>query len=220
MTEVENALNAETDQKTTNVHRAVELVLVAMLAFASLLTAWSGYEAARWGGVQSTKFSEASARRVDSSRAAAHADQLTAIDVNLFTNYLNAFATDQQDLADFYEARFRDEFKPAFDAWIATNPKTNPDAPSSPFDMPEYHLADRDRADQLEAEASALFDEGKDANQQSDDYVLTAVILASILFLAGISTRIDWYVARYAVIGTALIVFLYGAIRLATMPIE
>jgi hypothetical protein len=142
------------------------------------------------------------------------------IDVTIFSDYLNAYATGQQALADFYRERFRDEFKPAFDAWIATSPTTNPDAPASPFSMPEYRLADRDLANRLEAEATALFDEGKEANQWSDDDVLTTVILASVLFFAGISARIDWYPARMAVVAMGLFMFLYGAVRLATMPIH
>jgi hypothetical protein len=65
---------ARADEQTARLHRWAEIVAVVLLALAALLTAWSGYEAARWGGDQSLRFGEASARRVDSVRAAARAD--------------------------------------------------------------------------------------------------------------------------------------------------
>ena len=39
-----------------------------------------------------------------------------------------------------YQSRFRDEFKPAFAAWLATKAFTNPSAPGTPFAMPQYRV--------------------------------------------------------------------------------
>jgi hypothetical protein len=200
--------------------RWADVLTVVILSLATLLTAWSGYQAAIWSGIQSSKYSEASAKRIEASRAATRADQLLTIDVTVFSDYMNAYATGQDDLASFYEERFRPEFQPAFDAWLATNPDTNLNAPSTPFSLPEYRLADADRAIALEAQATALFDEGEEANDRGDRYVLVTVILASVLFFAGISTRIDWYPARYGIIAVGLVLFFYGIIRLLTMPIH
>ena len=47
----------------------------------------------------------------------------------------------EKELADFYFARFRAEFKPAVDAWVATRPLQNADAPLTPFAMPQYRVA-------------------------------------------------------------------------------
>lgn len=88
--------------------------------------------------------------------------------------------------------RFRAEARPAVDAWLATQPRINPEAPPGPFQMPEYRVSLAERAAQLEEEAANLFEKGKAANEHSDDYVLNAVILASVLFLAGIAPRFDW----------------------------
>ena len=40
----------------------------------------------------------------------------------MFIQWVDAFATDEEELADFYERRFREEFRPAFEAWVATKP--------------------------------------------------------------------------------------------------
>ena len=197
-----------------------EIIATVLLAMATLATAWSGYQSARWGGVQSSKYSQAGALRTESTRASTQAGQLIQIDIGLFTNWINAFANENERLADFYEARFRPEFKPAFDAWLATDPRNNPDAPSSPFAMPEYTLTKIVESEQLEQEASKTFDEGSAANQTSDDYILNTVILASVLFLAGMQSRIKSVPMRMLIVILGLLILTFGLYNIATYPIQ
>jgi len=197
-----------------------EVIVTIVLAFATLATAWSGYQAARWGGVQSAKFSQASALRIESTRASTSAGQLFQIDIGMFTQWINAFASGDQELADFYQNRFRDEFKPAFEAWFATDPANNPDAPPTPFSMPEYQLSMAAEADRLEMEAEATFAEGAEANQTSDKYILNTVFLASVLFLGGIATRFKAMSARWVIILFSLTFLTYGLLNLLRYPIE
>jgi hypothetical protein len=74
-------------------------------------------------------------------------------------------------------------------------------------------------AEQLEASAEQSFQEGQAANQLSDDYVLNAVLLASVLFLVGIASRFDWIWVRYAILVAAAALLLYGLYNIATYPI-
>lgn len=205
--------------RTELLDRWTEIVSAVMLGLVALATAWSGYQSARWGGVQSTKYSQASALRVESTRASTTAGIQTQIDVALFSNWINAYASDNQVLETFYRERFRPEFIPAFEAWIATDPANNPEAPTSPFAMPEYKLAATQQSQDLEHQASATFEEGKAANQQSDDYILNAVILASVLFFAGIAPRFGWLPVRVAVVVVALALLGLGLYNIATYPI-
>ena len=205
--------------RTELVDRWTEIVSAILLGLVTIATAWSGYQSARWGGVQSTKYSEASALRVESTRASTQAGQQTQIDVALFSNWLNAYADENQSLEQFYRERFRAEFMPAFEAWLASEPAQNPEAPPSPFAMPEYQLVATQQSQDLERQASETFEEGKAANQQSDDYILNAVILASVLFLAGIAPRFDWLPVRLTVIFVALIFLGLGLYNIATYPI-
>lgn len=197
-----------------------EVIVTIVLAFATLATAWSGYQATRWGGVQSHAYSQAGALRVESTRASTQAGQLTQVDIGLFINWINAFAAEDQQLADFYQDRFRDEFKPAFEAWLATEPVNNPDAPKTPFDMPEYQLSLTEKANQLEVEAEETFAKGTEANQISDQYILTTVLLASVLFLGGIATRFKAMSARWVIILFSLTILTYGLVNLLSYPIE
>ncbi len=197
-----------------------EIIVTIVLAFATLATAWSGYQATRWGGVQSTAYSQAGALRVESTRASTQAGQQAQVDIGLFTNWVNAFATENQQLADFYQDRFRDEFNPAFEAWLATDPVNNPDAPATPFSMPEYQLSLTEKANQLEVEAEETFAMGTEANETSDNYILTTVLLASVLFLGGIATRFKAMSARWVIIIFSLTILTYGLVNIISYPIE
>jgi len=197
-----------------------EVIATLILALATLATAWSGYQSARWGGEQSTKFSQAGALRTESVRASTSAGQITQIDIGIFTNWINAFAMDNQPLVDFYQNRFRPEFAVAFEAWLATDPQNNPEAPKSPFSMPEYTVSEAREADRLEQEASKTFAEGGVANQNSDNYILNTVILASVLFLAGVQTRIKSVPARMIIVILALLILAIGLVNIATYPIQ
>ncbi len=197
-----------------------EVLATIVLAFATLATAWSGYQSARWGGVQSTSYSQAGALRTESTRASTLAGQQAQIDIGLFTNWINAFAAENMELANFYEQRFRDEFKPAFKAWLATKPVTNPDAPPSPFSMPEYQIGKAQEAEQLQADAETKFAEGSAANQTADNYILNTVILASVLFLGGVASKFKAMAARWVIIVISLAILAYGLFNIFTYPIN
>lgn len=185
-----------------------------------MATAWSGYQSSRWGGEQSTSYSQAGAFRTESTRASNQAGQLTQIDIGLFTNWVNAYAGGDERLINFYEKRFRDEFKPAFDAWVATDPANNPDAPKSPFAMPEYQVSLTQEADRLEVEASETFAKGQVANQTSDNYILNTVFLASVMFLGGIASRFKAMSARWVLIVFSLAILTFGLYNILTYPIH
>ena len=144
-----------TDGAFGRIYEHAELLATILLAIAAVATAWSSYQSARWSGVQAIDFSNANAARVESTRAATQAGQETQVDVLTFTQWVNAYAAKETKLADFYFDRFRKEFKPAVQAWIATDPLKNPKAPPMPFAMPQYKLASKAESEQLLDEAEA-----------------------------------------------------------------
>ena len=111
-------------------HRRLELAATVLLAMAAVATAWAAYQSARWHSEQAKGQSASIAARVESTRAADVANRQAQIDVALFTQWVDAYATDKTELARFYRKRFRPEFRPAFVAWVATKPRTNPNAPA------------------------------------------------------------------------------------------
>jgi hypothetical protein len=199
--------------------RWVELVATALLAIATVATAWASYQARQWTGEQTLSAGRANTARVESTRSTGTANQLTNIDVATFIQWVDATAHKDVALATFYRNRFRPEFKPAFTAWLATNPLTNTSAPPSPFAMPEYRLAANVKADQLERAAGGYTAKAVVANQRANDYVGAVVLFASALFFAGISTKLRSPGVRLAILGLGCVLFLGTTVWLATQPI-
>jgi hypothetical protein len=204
----------------TSSDRRFELFATVLLAVATLATAWSAYQARVWTGEQSQGYSRANATRADVNRTAALANRQVQIDVATFTHWVDAHAQGRAPLAAFYAARFRNEFKPAFRAWLATKPFTNRAAPKTPFAMPQYRLQAAARADRLEAVADAASQGAKDANQHADNYMLAVVLFASSLFFAGISTKLESRTARVALLALGWVLFLGAATWIATSPTQ
>ena len=200
-------------------HVRVELLATILLAIAAVATAWSSYQSARWSGVQAIDFSRANASRVESTRAATEAGQLTQVDVLTFTQWVNAYAAEDHRLANFYFDRFRSEFKPAVHAWIATHPLDNPKAPPVPFAMPAYKLAAQAESEKLLTEAEESTAEARQSNQRSDNYVLAVVLFAASLFFAGISTKLNAPRQRVAVLVLGYLIFTGTAIWVSTFPV-
>jgi hypothetical protein len=208
------------DPRPGSFDRRFELAVTLLLAMAAVATAWAAYQSARWHSKQAEAQSASIAARVESTRSANVANRQAQIDVALFTQWIDAYARDETELAGFYRKRFRAEFRPAFEAWVATKPRTNPDAPLSPFDMPQYKLAATAQADLLEAQAAAFSQEVGRFIQRADDYSLAVVLFAASLFFAGISTRLHSPTPRMAILGLGYTLFLGSLIWIATFPVS
>jgi hypothetical protein len=200
--------------------RRLELAATVLLTVAAVATAWAAYQSARWHGQQAESQSASIAARVESTRAANVANRQAQIDVALFTQWVDAYARDETELASFYRKRFRAEFEPAFEAWVATKPRENRDAPLSPFAMPQYKLAASAQADRLEAQAAAASQRVGTFIQRADNYSLAVVLFAASLFFAGISTRLHSPTPRMVVLGLGYALFLGSLIWIATFPVS
>jgi hypothetical protein len=195
------------------------LLATILLATAAVATAWSTFQSGRWRGSQAVDTNKAQAARIESSEAHTRAGQLMQIDIAVFIQWVNARAAHDAKLAQFYRGRFRTELGPAFAAWLASRPFTNPNAQSSPFVMPQYRLADTVKAERLAATATVKSTAAGNANQRADDYLLALVLFASSLFFAGISTKLKSLRQREVVLGLGWLIFLASVVWIATLPV-
>lgn len=212
-------MTAASDGRGERLHRRADLLATILLAVAAVATAWSSYQSARWSGVQADDYSDANAARIESNRATTQAGQQAQVDVLTFTQWVDAYANGEKRLANFYYERFRPEFKPAVEAWVATRPLHTPGAPSSPFAMPRYRLAANAESTARLADAEDAAAEAREANQRSDNYVLAVVLFAAALFFAGISTKLRMPRQQLAVLGLGYLLFIGTAVWLATFPV-
>ena len=204
----------------SRVDERLDVVATVLLALATVATAWSGYQASRWNGEQAKAAGRTSAIRIEAARAQGLAQAETEIDVATFSSWADAYAHQDTLLTDFYFKRFRKEFKPAVQAWIATRPLRNPDAPLTPFAMPEYKLQAGEDERRLDAQAELSAAGVVGDIQRSSNYVLAVVLFAAALFFAGVSTKLPTARLRRALLTLGLLVFGGTLVWLATFPVS
>jgi len=208
----------EPGEATTNRERVLEILAALLLSLATLGIAWSGYQAAKWSGLQARRYTQASTARSFANQASTLAAQDRTQDLLNFNRWLEEYTTGDTDLANLYERRFRDEFRPAFDRWLAADPLQNQDAIPSPLLEKNYVLANMVKADKLERLGDLRFEQGKEATEHADDYVFVTVFFAVVLFFAGISLRFRWYPMRVTIMVLGAVLLLYGGLKLLNYP--
>ncbi len=195
------------------------LFSVVILSLATLASAWSGYEAARWGSEQAEETRSATALGFAATRLSQSAERQRSVDVLIFGTWIEATLTGNVLLATEVEERFRPEFVPAFEAWIADSPPGDlPDG--SPFDRPEYDLESTQQVEDTLSNSVAATQRADVASQIGDNFVLTTVLYASVLFLAGVSTNLARPRATAATVITAGVMFGIATAVMFTLPIN
>jgi hypothetical protein len=230
---------SEKSTTSTVRHAAFEPIALVLLSLATVGTAWCSYQAAVWGAVsqRTMNLSAAASRRAAAAQLQSH--QMALLDVLLFTQYLNArasdigrhadspegpstlnpqFSTNNSDLAQFYADRFRNEAKTAFNAWMATRPFENPNAPPHPFVTNLYQPRLLVDAALAEDESQRLWQQAGEAGRNGRSYVLITVLFTSALFCGGTASKFDSPWVRRAVLALGLTAFIFAAIRLLLLP--
>jgi hypothetical protein len=197
----------------------VDISCAIVLSLTTMLSAWCAYQSTRWGGVQTFRLAAVNKASRASSAASLTALQLQAIDSSMGINWMQARHEGNERQEKFLFDRFRPEMRAAVQAWLKTEPFTNPEAPLGPMKMAEYaqpELAEAKRQDELSAKE---YDAAMQANQTSDTYVLLTVLFASVLFFGGIAGTLDSRRLRVSILSIALALFIVTLAFLGTMPV-
>ena len=196
----------------------LEIAEAVMLALIAVATAWSGYHAAKWDGHQALLYGQASRLRVEAGVAAIEGAQQRLLDVVQSNEWIRARDAKNPQLADAYRDRLSPEYRAAFDAWLKTEPLTNPDAPSGPTAMPQYRNALLEKAAELNSEANAAFTEGTKARAIAENYVRSTVLLATVLFLVAVAQRFKIRNVRQGLLLVASTLMIYALVDVGLYP--
>jgi hypothetical protein len=214
----EHRKHAAEDEQAASRDQRVTIIEAALLAIVALLAAYSGYASAKWSTESRLDLAEASTARVEANRAAARDAEMVEFDSSTFDAWFTAYVAGNEEAMAIAERRFRPEFRVAFDAWLATDPATNPDAAPGPTYMPEYERPGQEEAQRLDAEADEHFAEGAETGEVADRYVRITVFLATVLFLVGISGHFRVPAARYGLVGLSVGILVFALVLLVASP--
>ena len=198
--------------------RLLSIVEAVLLSVVALLAAWSGYAAANWSTESRVQLATSSSARTKANRINLAVLDLRNLDSSTFDAWFSAYTAGNRRAMELAARRFRPDFRKAFDAWRATNPETDPNAPRGPTYMPQYRNPQRAVALGLDSKADAAFAAGVTAAENADRYVRTTVFLATVLFIVGISTHFPLRGVRYGLIGLAGVLLVTSLVQLAGLP--
>jgi hypothetical protein len=198
--------------------RRLSIVEAVLLSLVAVLAAYSGFAAAKWGTESSVALARASAERTKANRADLEGIVTRTLDSASFNTWFTAFAAGDRNAERLARRRMRPGYRPAFNAWLATDPAHNRNAPLGPAYMPQYVIPQEAETKRLDAEADAAFAEGSRAGRTSDKYIRATVFLATVLFLVGISGHFRIRQARMGLIAAGVLLLGFAVVQLLGLP--
>jgi hypothetical protein len=195
----------------------IDAIFAILLLIGTLSTAICVYQATRWNGIQANDYGESAMFRTESTKITTIANSQVIIDVQLYLSWVDAVRKGDQTEAQFIRERFRNEFKPSFEAWIAEANSTTPIPLGTPFDRPEYSIAKYKESALLEENATAAFQQGTDANENSDMYISITVLFAIVLFFCGVYSKWESMKIQLGLLVVALLIFSIASFKMVSL---
>ena len=198
--------------------RCGEFAAAIVLSTAALGSSYGAFQESLWDGEQAAHYTLAGQARSASGKHETVALQSDTLAATVFTDWANAEKHGAKVMADYYRQRFRGPFKTQFERWLALGPESNPNAPTTPFDLPGYRESTRKAGAEFAKEADREFAEGQRANEIGDSYGQSVVIFSLALFLGGIVQTFKWERVRVVLLMLASAACLMAISRLLELP--
>jgi len=201
-------------------HSRLEMIATVLITAASVATAWCAFQSNIWSGVQEFELHTASGISRQAAFYRMEANQQASMDVQIFSEYVDASILGHDSVASFYLRRMPPRLRVAMTAWLATDPFHNTSAPPHPFMMKEYQRSGLKSADSLDLVYEASMAQANDSNGNSDNYVLLTVLFASVMFFGGISSNIKSLGTKRLIIIVSSALLLGAVAWMLTFPIS
>lgn len=197
----------------------LEVVAVVVMGLATIVAIWSAYEAVRWRSVANDTITAADARRAGGAGARPLLAAETQLDAETWIAWLRYRAAGDEEGMAFFQERFRDDFRPAFTAWMASAPAGEL-PPGTPFDLEEYAPLAEGAANGLSEATYALVEQAAVANRAADDFILVAAAMAAVVLLAGLGSKMQPSRIRESLVLGAALLLLGGIGYMLSLPLD
>ena len=214
----EQSPDTQADGEARRQDRWLSILEAILLSLVAVLAAYSGYAAAKWGTESSVTLAKASAERTKANREDIEGIVTRTLDSASFNAWFTAFTAGNANAERLAIKRLRPGYRPAFFAWLATDPAHNPNAPPGPAYMKQYVIPQETAAAALDAAADSAFTTGAAAGSTADKYIRDTVFLATVLFLVGISGHFRIRSARLGLIGIGGLLLAFAVFQLLGLP--
>lgn len=194
----------------------VELVAAIVLGLAAVFTAFAAYRASLTDDEVLKGYSEAAQAAQEGYDQLSAGDQAYSFEQNLFLQYAIEISAGNDEGAAYLRDTMSPELLAAVEVWEADPDDSIP----TPFDGDYVELDDLESS-LYYAEGNALLDEAdalrvvaEDADEKSDIFELSTVLLAVTLFLAGVAALIAAPKVSWGLIGLGSLMLLGGVVVL------
>ena len=135
-----------------------------------------------------------------------------------FNAWFSAFSVGNKKAEALAVKRLRPGYRPAFNAWLATDPAHNPERAAGAVVHAQYVIPQAAASRAADAAADEAFAKGAEAGETADKYIRDTVFLATVLFLVGISGHFRVTQARLGLIGLGAALLVFSVIQLLGLP--
>ncbi len=196
-----------------------ENLSLTITSLAAVATAWSAFQASTWSGVQTFALASSARSRELSTQAHLEGDQQAHMDADLFIAYAEARVEHREAFASFLYDRFPPRLRVATAAWLETHPFESAGAPAHPLAMPEYRVEATERGVASQTESDQALAQAAAANHKADLYVLTTVVLATVITVSSLGSRLTRRSGRRASLILCGMVLVAVVVWLALRPV-
>lgn len=196
-----------------------EPVTIILMGLATLGTAWSSFENSRWGSLSRDLMEDSNDLGRESLALYLDSQQIKIFHSQIFSELVNAKLEGSEERFEFYSKRVPDELKPAIDAWLARKPFENPESSAHPFTKDYYKPRHQEEIAASGAAADRAKKRSDQANDNAADHLSNTIFLSAVLFFAGTARTFDQRRVRTTVLGFAIALFIFTAVRIILLPV-
>jgi len=217
----ENLPPPEAEDPWERRQRILETTTTVILSIAAVGTAWATFQTTQWASKENDAVSASSAARSKGIEATSHAARTEQLDTTIWLQWLSAYRAGDTAQARFLRDRFRPGLLRAQKIWVAkavvAHGKLISAPAGTPFTERQYVIPDAGRANAFSKEAEDQLAASQHASSMSTKYVVVALVLALVLFFAGMATKFRNPKLQATLVALALIFGVFGFVRMLTM---
>jgi hypothetical protein len=209
------------NEKGTGNSRKIKIInagFAVILILATLTSAYSVWQAARYAGSSSRDMMTSNGMRTESNKYYVNGLLQEQVDVGSWLDWASAASENNTRLARFIEERFRDEFKPAFYAWLNSTKETDGIPAGTPFSMPEYQNANIEKSRSIDQQIEQLGDSASQKSNYASRLTLMTVLTAAIIVICGFESRMRVEAIKLPLLLTVVVIYIFALSMILQVP--